>query len=121
MVECSECSSILKNNAGLRSHKSRYHPAISSNKLNTIALVNLSRKRSLSNGPDIRKRDLNKMVHSTSGESSDSDSTMDSSGDDAQTEKPRWVKLPEKPQPCKRENLLISTRSTWYRYPIPLV
>ena len=42
-------------------------------------------------------------MNSTSGESSDSDSTMDSSDDDAQTEKPRWVKLPEKPQPCKRK------------------
>ena len=86
MVECSECSSILKNNAGLRSHQSRYHPAMSSNKLNTIAIVDPNRKHPLSNGPDIRKRsNINEILHSTSGESSDSDSSMDSSDDESET------------------------------------
>ena len=67
---------------------------MSSNKLNTIAIVDPNRKHPLSNGPDIRKRNLTKIVHSTSGESSDSDSSTDSSDDESEIKKPRWVKLP---------------------------
>ena len=73
-------------------------------KLNTIAIVDPNRGL-LSNGPDIRKRShLNKILHSTSGESSDSDSTMNSSDDEPQTEKPKWVKLSEDGKARIRKN-----------------
>ena len=96
MVTCIKCNPprILKNNASLRTHSRTFH-SMDTDKLNTIAIVYPSRKHPLSNGPDIRKRsNINEILHSTSGESSDSDSSMDSSDDESETKKPRWVKLP---------------------------
>ena len=95
MNTCSECSSIFKNSRSLASHRYRFHPGMSSNKLNTIAIVDPNRSHPLSNGDGIRKRNLSKILHSTSGESSDSDSSMDSSDDEVQTKKPKWIKLSE--------------------------
>ena len=93
MLECVKCfpPRKYKNTASLRHHNRSFHGA----GLNTIAIVDPNRKHPLSNGHDIRKRNLSKILDSTSGESSDSDSTMDSSDDEVQTKKPKWIKLSE--------------------------
>ena len=115
MLNCEECNKTFTSKASLSSHKYRFHRNMSSNKRNTIALVNgpsipsrqSPRKRLPSPIPnEIRKRsNLNKILHSTSGESSDSDSTMDSSDDEPQIEKPKWVKLSEDGKAHIRKNI----------------
>ena len=115
MLNCEECNKSFTSKASLSSHKYRFHRNMSSNKRNTIALVNgpsipsrrSPRKRLPSPIPnEIRKRsNLNKILHSTSGESSDSDSTMDSSDDEPQIEKPKWVKLSEDGKAHIRKNI----------------
>ena len=84
MFNCEECNVDFSTKASLSTHKYRFHRNMASNKRDTIAIVDLNNKRSLSNGDDIRKRIKLRetLVHSTSGESSDSDSTMDSSDDE---------------------------------------
>ena len=86
MLNCEYCDRTYKNERSLSSHKYSYHRDMSS-KPNAIAIVNSGiesrqnpRKRIQSDDSDeIRKRNKinEKLLDSTSGESSDSDSTID--------------------------------------------
>jgi len=87
MLNCEYCDRTYKNARTLSSHKYSFHRDMSS-KPNAIAIVNSGiesrqnpRKRIQSNDSDEnRKRNKinEKLLDSTSGESSDSDSTIDS-------------------------------------------
>ena len=87
MLNCEYCDRTFKNGRSLSSHKYSFHKDMSS-KPNAIAIVNTGiesrqnpRKRILSDDSDeIRKRNkINEsLIDSTSGESSDSDMTVDS-------------------------------------------
>jgi len=87
MLICEYCDGKYKNKKSLASHKYSFHKDMSS-KPNAIAIVNTGiesrqnpRKRILSDDSDeIRKRNkINEtLIDSTSGESSDSDMTVDS-------------------------------------------
>ena len=115
-MKCDLCDRDFSTKHSLSNHKYNFHSQKdeSSNKRSTIAIVNdpsiLSRQSPRKRLPspipnELRKRNnLNKILHSTSGESSDSDSTIDSSDDEEQTKKPRWVKLPDEDKApiCKR-------------------
>ena len=83
MVECSKCSANFKNKASLRSHVYNYHKGRPSKRISPYP-------KKMYECPCV----------------SDSDSTMDSTDDEPQTEKPRWVKLSEDDKACIRKHNL---------------
>ena len=104
MVICEYCDRSFLNADSLKSHKYKFHKDMSS-KPNAIAIVNSSiearqnpRKRILSDDSDeIRKRNkINEtLLDSTSGESSDSDSTIDSEDEIVTTNKRKRIRDPD--------------------------